>query len=319
MAGGRTKFTTRGLLSLSRNVRLWSKLESNYSRTGMVVWEKRMLSDKNRILVLDSERKIAASLHQLLDAEEYHIENVEACVEALNIVTRTRCDVILLDLGGEALARIELMKEIRQACPEASMIITAARPTAASAIMALRHGVYDFLVKPIRAEDLMRSITGGVAKARRARRDRLVLARLHDLAHLLKQDEPADILSPGSHPAPNGALNGTRGNGNLRPHNITIDRHQRRVRRNGKWVSLTPTEFALLTHLVQHTGEVQEYRKLVREVQGYEADEWEARNLVKYYIHCLRKKLEPQPADPEYILNVRGVGYLFAGTSTQVS
>jgi len=285
----------------------------------MVIWEERMLSDKSRILVVDGERETAASLQQLLDAKQYHVENVEACVDALNAAKRTRYDVILLDLGGEAFTRIELMKQVRQACPESSMIIIAARPTAASAIMALRHGAHDFLVKPLRPDDLMRSVAQGVAKARRARRDKLLLARIHDLAHLLKQDEPADIVSPGSRPAPNGTANGTRGNGNLRPHNIMIDRHQRRVRQNGKWVSLTPTEFALLTHLVQHTGEVQEYRKLVREVQGYEADEWEARNLVKYYIHCLRKKLEPQPADPEYILNVRGVGYLFAGTSTQLS
>lgn len=274
-----------------------------------------MLSDKSRIVAIDGERETIASLCKLLDVERYCIENVAACAEALNAVTRMRCDVILLDLDGEALARIELMKQIRQACPEASMIIIAARPTAAAAIMALRHGAHDFLVKPLRTEDLVRSITQGIAKARRARRDKLVLARLQDLTHLLDQHEPADILPPGSHAAPDGAP----GNGNRQAHGIMIDRHQRRVRRNGKWVSLTPTEFALLMHLVQHAGEVQEYRKLVREVQGYEADEWEARNLIKYYIHCLRKKLEPRPADPEYILNVRGVGYLFAGASTQLT
>lgn len=278
-----------------------------------------MLSDKGRILVVDGERETAASLHKLLDVKQYHIENVAACVEVLNVVTRVCFDVILLDLGGEALARIELMKQVRQTCPEASVIIVAALPTAASAIIALRYGAHDYLVKPLRAEDLRHSVTRGVAKARRARRDKLLLARLQDLAHLLKQDEPAEIPATGSRLALHGAANNVRGDGNLRPYNITIDRHQRRVRRNGKWVSLTPTEFALLTHLVQHTGEVQEYRKLVREVQGYEADEWEARNLIKYYIHCLRKKLEPQPAEPEYILNVRGVGYLFTGTSTQLS
>lgn len=278
-----------------------------------------MLSDKGRILVVDNEREIAGSLHKVLDTKGYHIENAEACVEALNVATEIRYDVIVLDLGKEALTRIELMKQIRQGCPDASIIITTSRPTAASAITALRYGVHDYLIKPLRAEDLMSSVTQGIAKTRRARRDKLLLARLHDMVRLLKQDEPADSLSTGSRPTQNGTANGAHGNGNLRSHSIMIDRHQRRVRRNGKWISLTPTEFALLTHLVQHTGEVQEYRKLVREVQGYEADEWEARNLVKYYIHCLRKKLEPQPADPEYILNVRGVGYLFAGTSTQLS
>lgn len=278
-----------------------------------------MLSDKGRILVVDSEREIAGSLHKVLDTKGYHIENAEACVEALNVATEIRYDVVLLDLGKGALTRIELMKQIRQAYPDASIIITTSRPTAASAITALRYGVHDYLVKPLRAEDLMSSVTQGIAKTRRARRDKLLLARLHDMVHLLKQDEPADSSSTGSRPTQNGTANGAHGNGNLRSHSIMIDRHQRRVRRNGKWISLTPTEFALLTHLVQHTGKVQEYRKLVREVQGYEADEWEARNLVKYYIHCLRKKLEPRPADPEYILNVRGVGYLFAGTSSQLS
>jgi DNA-binding response OmpR family regulator len=51
---------------------------------------------------------------------------------------------------------------------------------------------------------------------------------------------------------------------------------------------------------------------LVGAVQGYEADEYEARAIVRVHIRRLRQKLESDPADPEYILNVRGVGYLFA-------
>ncbi|RME47284.1 MAG: DNA-binding response regulator [Chloroflexi bacterium] len=270
-----------------------------------------MTSDRAHILVLDGDGELIAALHEALDSKSYYIEVVKACADTLNTLERTRCDLVLLDLDQEGLARIELMKRVRETYPEASVIVATQHPTAASAITAVRYGVHDYLVKPARPEDLAQSVARGVAKARRARREKLLLARLRDLTYLLDLDEPPD-MAYATAPTSHNGMSSRHGNGHLQTRDIIIDRHRRRVRRNGKWVNLTPTEFALLSYLVTHAGEVQEYRKLVREVQGYEADEWEARNLIKYYIHCLRKKLEPHPEEPTYILNVRGVGYLFS-------
>jgi DNA-binding response OmpR family regulator len=54
-------------------------------------------------------------------------------------------------------------------------------------------------------------------------------------------------------------------------------------------------------------------KELVQAAQGYESDSLlEARQIIKWYIHRLRQKIEPEPSKPRYVLNVRGVGYRFA-------
>ena len=80
-------------------------------------------------------------------------------------------------------------------------------------------------------------------------------------------------------------------------------------------VNLTPTELRLLTTLMQRTDEVIDTRELVREVQGYDCDRLESRAIIRVHIRRLRKKIEKDPANPSYIVNVRGVGYMFASAS----
>ena len=80
---------------------------------------------------------------------------------------------------------------------------------------------------------------------------------------------------------------------------------------------LTPTEFRLLECLIGRAGEVCTPQDLVRCAQGYDTDAWGARSIVRVHIRRLRRKLEPDPENPRYILNVRGVGYLFATSPEQ--
>ena len=61
--------------------------------------------------------------------------------------------------------------------------------------------------------------------------------------------------------------------------------------------------------MAYHPGEAVDYATLVESGLGYEAEPWEAKELVKRHIFAMRHKLEPDPTAPRYILNVRGVGY----------
>lgn len=90
---------------------------------------------------------------------------------------------------------------------------------------------------------------------------------------------------------------------------LKIDFNRREVWVEGKLVKLRPTEYRLLYHLVQNAGWVVTHDQLLSRVWGYEyRDE---PHYVRLYINYLRQKLEKDPANPQYILTERGVGYRF--------
>lgn len=89
---------------------------------------------------------------------------------------------------------------------------------------------------------------------------------------------------------------------------INLDKDE--VYKDGERVNLTPNEYALLSCLVSRAGWVISWQALLKEVWGH--DDWEGgREMVKVNIQRLRKKIEPDPHHPEYILNEWGKGYRF--------
>lgn len=90
---------------------------------------------------------------------------------------------------------------------------------------------------------------------------------------------------------------------------ISIDLEGRVVRKSDAEVRLTPTEFSLLEQLVTHAGKVLTHRQLLQRVWGPEYG-GEAEYL-RVYVQRLRRKLEPEPTAPRYILTESGVGYRF--------
>lgn len=90
---------------------------------------------------------------------------------------------------------------------------------------------------------------------------------------------------------------------------IIIDMIQRSVSVRGESVELTPREFDLLRVLVENVGRVVSARELLR--QAWDMEYEQAKDNLKPYIHYLRKKIEEDPAAPQWIVTVRGVGYRF--------
>ena len=90
---------------------------------------------------------------------------------------------------------------------------------------------------------------------------------------------------------------------------LTIDFDRHEVWVEGELVRLRPTEYRLLYHLVQNAGWVLTHDQILNKVWGYEYEN--EPHYVRLYINYLRKKLEIDPADPQYILTERGVGYRF--------
>lgn len=91
---------------------------------------------------------------------------------------------------------------------------------------------------------------------------------------------------------------------------VTIDHGRHMVKVGGREAELTPTEFDLLTVLMRHPGRVFTRLQLLEMVQGYAYEGYE--RTIDVHIKNLRRKIEPQPHEPRYILTVHGVGYKFA-------
>ncbi|HLG61114.1 MAG TPA: response regulator transcription factor [Ktedonosporobacter sp.] len=90
---------------------------------------------------------------------------------------------------------------------------------------------------------------------------------------------------------------------------LCVELAQRLVTLNGQEVKLTPTEYDLLKVLIQHKGKIMTRQMLLKEVwgAGYGADS----HYLHVYIGQLRRKIEPDPASPRFILTIPGVGYRF--------
>ena len=91
---------------------------------------------------------------------------------------------------------------------------------------------------------------------------------------------------------------------------LSVDLENRRVLIKGEVVKLTPTEFKLLATLVKYKGRILEFRPLLEQVWGFEyIDDID---YLRVYIWHLRRKIEPDPKNPIYLLNELNIGYLFS-------
>jgi DNA-binding response OmpR family regulator len=91
-----------------------------------------------------------------------------------------------------------------------------------------------------------------------------------------------------------------------------LDLHARHVMLKVKYIPVTGIYFDYLSTLLRHAPKVVPYKILVRESQGYDLTIAEAKDLARWRIHELRKVIEADPQQPQYILTVRGTGYRLA-------
>ena len=92
---------------------------------------------------------------------------------------------------------------------------------------------------------------------------------------------------------------------------VEVDFARYEVRRGGRLIEVTPTEFKLLAAFVRHPGRVLTRDQLLDQVWGHGV--FVTDRVVDNQITNLRKKIEPKPSQPRYVINVRGVGYRFDG------
>ncbi|MFZ6030123.1 MAG: response regulator transcription factor [Chloroflexota bacterium] len=236
-----------------------------------------------RTLVVDDEEKICLFLTETLERVGHIVTAIRSGEEALERLQDTAFDVAILDLKlGGLIDGQRILEAIRWRWPATVIIMLTAHGSLESAVGAIQEGVDGYLLKPVRPADVRRAVDEALY-----RRQKMLKAEQQS------QGKNVHILQRG-------------------PFTIDLERHE--VTFEGRSIDLSPRDFTLLVHLVQQAPQVVGPKDLVRVVRQHEPEyTQEAREIIKWYIHRLRQKVEADPANPRYIINVRGVGYRFSG------
>ncbi len=251
------------------------------------------------ILVVDDEPAARLSLAELLSLEGYEVAAAASGEEALDLLADSLFDLAILDLKMPGMDGLEVVKVLQERTPDTVIILLTAHGTLETAVQAMRQGAHDYLLKPANVNEIMASVKAGLDKHRRELRRRELLSLMqHTLAAITEETTMSSTEPP------------VASDRFLQVREVLVDQQKHLATFRGTPLDLTPTEFKLLVYLMLHPDRALTPQELVREVQGYEADHWEARSIIRVHIRRLRQKLEPDPASPSYIITVRGAGYM---------
>ena len=263
------------------------------------------MSDSGHILVVDDEADLRQTLARIFQRAGFEITTSASGQEALALLSQQTFDLVYLDIRMPDMSGLEVLKAIHARFPELPVVLFTAQPDLSSALEALRQGATDYLLKPLQPQKMIERTRNILAGRERERRKRAIQSQLEALqAELRSLEEGAGDLEP--EPAlkefnPSERFL-TRGK-------LTLDLHTRRLVIDERTASLPPTSFDYLLVLMRHAPNMVDYRTLVAEAQGYQADFREAQELSKWHIHHIRQAIEPDVHDPIFLVNVRGVGY----------
>jgi two-component system KDP operon response regulator KdpE len=224
-----------------------------------------------RILVAEDEVSLREFVSRNLRARGFAVSEASNGLEALAVWENEPPDLLILDLMMPRMDGLEVCRRVRERSTVPIIVLTAL-DAESEKVAALDLGADDYLTKPFGVAELLARVRAALRRARWT--------------------------------APRPSDGGTRVYGTLE-----IDLEGHAVRHAGVELRLTPTEFALLAQLVTHPGKVLTHRMLLQRVWGSEyGDETE---YLRVYMARLRRKIEPDPANPRLLVTEAGVGYRF--------
>lgn len=256
-----------------------------------------------RILVVDDEVTARVSLAEVIRLEGYDVMMAGSGEEALELIEENPpFDLMVLDLKMPGMDGLQLTETVQEESPDTVIILLTAFGTLETAIQAIRRGAHDYLLKPCPVPQILESIHEGLSERHQKQQRRELVGRLEQtLSELVAVERGEEVTTEPSGP-PEGVY---------RVQDVELNEERHSVTVADEPVDLTPTEFKLLACLMENADRVCSPQELVRNAQGYETDPWGARAIVRVHVRRLRRKLEPEPSSPRYIVNVRGVGYMF--------
>ena len=249
-----------------------------------------------RVLVVDDEPQILRALRINLRVRDYEVHVAATGAEALEVAGRYPPDLVILDLGLPDLDGVEVIQGLR-GWTKAPIIVLSGRADSVDKVEALDVGADDYVTKPFGVEELLARMRAAVRRTGTA--EDLPRIRLGELVVDLaaKQVIRQAVVPAGRERAGGDAAGPDPAGTDLAGTGPAED------------IRLTPTEWHLLEVLLRNPGKLLSRNQLLTEVWG--PGYADATGNLRLYMAQLRRKLEPDPARPHWLITEPGMGYRY--------
>ena len=227
--------------------------------------------DQINILVVDDEKEIADLVEIYLVSDGYKVFKANNALDGLEILEKEEIHLVLLDIMMPGMDGLEMCRKIRET-NNIPIIMLSAKSTDLDKILGLEYGADDYITKPFGTSELLARIRTAIRHSRAA------------------------FLNQG------GAPTGTFVSGGL-----TIDYDKHRVFVDGTDAGLTQNEYKIVSLLGKYAGKVMTYDSIIKEIWGPNMKN--DNRILRVNMANIRRKIEKNPAEPQYIFTEVGVGY----------
>ena len=234
---------------------------------------------RKKILIIEDHTDLANILSLNLSDLDYKVTHADDGLKGLNYLENESFDLVVLDLMLPGMDGIEICRRIRNQNNYTPVLMLTSKSSEIDRVLGLEIGADDYVTKPFSVRELMARIKA-----------------------LFRRVEAFSTSSENTVDDKNNIIFG----------NLEVDADTHKVSIEGRAVDLTAREFELLHHFVRRPGRVYSRAQLLDMVWGYGHEGYE--HTVNSHINRLRAKIEVDPANPEYILTIWGVGYKFNDT-----
>ena len=226
-----------------------------------------------RVLVVDDEPQILRALRINLRVRNYEVDIAATGSQALEAAAKHPPDLVILDLGLPDLDGVEVIEGLR-GWTQAPIIVLSGRADSTDKVEALDAGADDYVTTPFGMEELLARMRAAVRRSGPDTSEPKVR-----LGHLVVDLAAKRVIRDGADDA------------------------------DGPDIRLTPTEWHLLEVLLRNPGKLLSQRQLLTEVWG--PGYADASGNLRLYMAQLRRKLEPDPARPRWLMTEPGMGYRY--------
>ncbi len=227
--------------------------------------------NKYNILIIEDESSIINFISTILSANNYNVCKAVNGAQALMMITSYCPDLIILDLGLPDMDGMKIIKSVRE-WSQVPIIVVSARTHERDKVEALDIGADDYVTKPFGTSELLARVRTAI--------------RHQNSVQSTSGSAPSGLFAAGS---------------------LTVDYDKRHVLIDGNDIHLTQTEYNIVSLLSQYAGKVLTYDFIIKKLWGPNSNG--DNQILRVNMANIRRKIEKNPASPEYIFTEMGVGY----------